>query len=52
MQQEEKRKEMLILFRYLETHNWCEEDCDWSDFIHENRDDYMEYREWYLCCVA
>ena len=44
--------EVEIRMAFLEIHGWSIEDCDWKDFIRENREDYLEYREWYLTCYA
>ena len=44
--------EAEIKMAYLETHGWTLEECGWKDFLRENRDDFLEYREWHLTCYA
>ena len=44
--------EIKIVLIYLKNSGWAEEICEWQDFLQENHDDYIEYREWYMAyCV-
>ena len=41
-----------IMLTYLKNSGWTKEMGEWKDFIRENREDFLEYREWYLACYA
>ena len=47
-----KNLEMKIKLAFLEICGWSQEDCTWKEFLHENQDNFEEYREWYLTCCA
>ena len=50
IKRDERTLELKIKLAYLEIHDLTFEDYDWKDFIRENSEDYLEYREWYLTC--
>jgi hypothetical protein len=47
-----KSLEAEIRMAFLETHGLTLDDCDWKELMCDCRDDYEEYREWYLACYA
>ena len=52
MENAKKTLEAKIRISYLKASGWSKEECHWKEFLRENRDDYLEYREWYLTCYA
>ena len=47
-----KSLEAEIMMAFLETHGLTLDDCDLRELMREYREDYQEYREWYLACYA
>ena len=46
------KEERIIIYAYLETHGWNQEEVDIIDYLCYFYDDYEEYREWYFVLVA
>ncbi len=44
--------ERRIMITFMENHDWTVEDYDLKDYIEEYREDYEEYRDWFLACCA
>ena len=49
---EAKALEAEIRMAFLETHGFTLDDGDWKEFLCDCREDYEEYREWYMACCA
>ena len=52
MEKAAKSLEMEIVMAFLETFGLTLEDCDLKELMRECREDFKEYREWYLTCCA
>ena len=52
MMNEAKALEAEIRRAFLETHGFTLDDGDWKEFLCDCREDYEEYREWYMACCA
>ena len=52
MEKAAKSLEMEIVMAFLETFGLTLEDCDLKELMCECREDFREYREWYLTCYA
>ena len=52
MERAEMVLEIKIKMAFLESYGWTREECEIKEFFRENREDYLEYREWYLVCCA
>ncbi len=46
------RQEAKIIFSFAQNHGWTEDEGDLIEFLSAYYDDYEEYREFYLNCMA
>lgn len=52
MERAAKAMEAKIVMAFLETYGLTLEDCDLKELMRECKEDYKEYREWYMTCCA
>ena len=52
MERAARSLEAEIMSAFLEDHGLSLEDYSMKDLVEECREDYLEYREWYMTCRA
>ena len=44
--------EAEIIAAFMETHGLTLDDCSYEELMYDFKEDYQEYREWYMTCYA